>query len=73
METHHFTTCPVCGTRGPWSMGAFRPFCSRRCKRVDLGRWFNEDYKFTSPLRPSDFGDVLEEQDDTAPGQRASG
>ena len=21
------------------------PFCSRRCKLVDLGKWFNEEYK----------------------------
>lgn len=33
--------CPICGEpRRP----EFRPFCSRRCRNVDLGRWFNEVY-----------------------------
>ena len=25
--------------------GSHRPFCSVRCKMVDLGRWLNEEYK----------------------------
>ena len=33
--------CPVC--RKPAKEG-FRPFCSRRCADVDLGRWFSEQY-----------------------------
>jgi uncharacterized protein len=33
--------CPVCGK--PRNT-AYRPFCSRRCADVDLGRWFREDY-----------------------------
>lgn len=33
--------CPICGRpRDP----AFRPFCSRRCRQVDLARWMNEVY-----------------------------
>lgn len=33
--------CPICGRpRDP----AFRPFCSKRCKDVDLARWMNEVY-----------------------------
>ncbi|MCO6414856.1 DNA gyrase inhibitor YacG [Siccirubricoccus sp. KC 17139] len=38
--------CPVCGTptgeRDP--EGRFRPFCSARCRQVDLGRWLAGDY-----------------------------
>jgi uncharacterized protein len=34
--------CPICG-RPPEP--AFRPFCSRRCADVDLGRWFTETYR----------------------------
>ena len=62
------TTCPVCGARGPWSVSETRPFCSKRCKQIDLGKWFSEEYRFSSPLRPSDFGETLDEQDDTGPG-----
>ncbi|MDX1540556.1 MAG: DNA gyrase inhibitor YacG [Geminicoccaceae bacterium] len=33
--------CPICGRpRDP----VFRPFCSKRCKQVDLARWMNEVY-----------------------------
>jgi endogenous inhibitor of DNA gyrase (YacG/DUF329 family) len=33
--------CPVCGR--PADPG-FRPFCSARCRQVDLGRWLAGDY-----------------------------
>jgi hypothetical protein len=26
-----------------------RPFCSTRCKLLDLGRWFNEEYRIPGP------------------------
>ena len=25
-----------------------KPFCSRRCKDIDLGKWFNEGYRIPS-------------------------
>jgi endogenous inhibitor of DNA gyrase (YacG/DUF329 family) len=34
--------CPHCGKP---SDPLFRPFCSKRCKDIDLGRWLNEDYR----------------------------
>ena len=30
------------------------PFCTDRCRMVDLGRWFEEDYKIPRPLGPDD-------------------
>ncbi len=33
--------CPIC--RKP-ATAEHRPFCSARCKQVDLGRWFGERY-----------------------------
>ena len=33
--------CPICGGQ---SEPAFRPFCSRRCADIDLGRWLSERY-----------------------------
>ncbi|WP_088348932.1 MULTISPECIES: DNA gyrase inhibitor YacG [Rhodomicrobium] len=33
--------CPICGK--PREV-AYRPFCSKRCADVDLGRWLNERY-----------------------------
>jgi len=34
--------CPICKTRE--SMTDFRPFCSKRCADIDLGRWFKGSY-----------------------------
>ena len=36
--------CPNCGTT---SVPEHRPFCSRHCADVDLGRWLSESYVFT--------------------------
>jgi endogenous inhibitor of DNA gyrase (YacG/DUF329 family) len=34
--------CPRCGTRREWSANPWRPFCSERCKLIDLGGWLTE-------------------------------
>ena len=37
--------CPICNKIfSPDDPGAALPFCSERCKRIDLGRWMNEEY-----------------------------
>ena len=37
--------CPTCGAPVQWSADSpFRPFCSERCKYVDLGAWASERY-----------------------------
>ncbi len=38
--------CPQCGKEHQWDTNnRFRPFCSERCKLVDLGKWANEEYR----------------------------
>lgn len=38
--------CPRCKKPAVWSPdNAFRPFCSERCKRNDLGAWANDEYR----------------------------
>jgi len=46
---HRPARCPVCGKP---SEPAFRPFCSARCKQVDLGRWLSGGYAI--PGAPSE-------------------
>ncbi len=45
------STCPICKkelkAEGPHE--AF-PFCSGRCKKLDLYKWLNEEYRFSEPL-----------------------
>ena len=40
--------CPICG-KPP--VVEHRPFCSARCKQVDLGRWLGEAYRVPSEER----------------------
>ena len=38
--------CPTCGGDSVYaSSNPFRPFCSDRCKNIDLGAWANEDFR----------------------------
>ncbi len=49
--------CPRCGTATPWSdANAYRPFCSKRCKLIDLGQWATEGYRI--PQEESDAGET---------------
>ena len=37
--------CPNCGCEVEWKAeNIYRPFCSKRCKMIDLGAWASEDY-----------------------------
>jgi hypothetical protein len=44
--------CPVCGTelRGVPDDHPARPFCSFRCKRIDLLNWLEGRYRISEPL-----------------------
>jgi uncharacterized protein len=48
-EKRTAAACPICGK--PAAAGT-RPFCSRRCADVDLGRWLTEQYRV--PAAPTD-------------------
>jgi len=38
--------CPQCGKDVVWSTdNPYRPFCSERCKLIDLGQWATENYR----------------------------
>ncbi len=48
--------CPQCGKEMEWNTSnRFRPFCSERCKLIDLGKWANEEYRVEQ--REQDSGD----------------
>lgn len=37
--------CPTCEASVQWTKeNAFRPFCSERCKQIDLGAWATESF-----------------------------
>ena len=57
-------TCAICET--PLPDGAAEtvlfPFCSQRCKLIDLGRWFDGDYAVVSRASIEDIEDEMERQ-----------
>jgi uncharacterized protein len=55
--------CPTCQREIDWSQAPFRPFCSERCKLIDLGAWLTE--KHTIPGEPAP-----EEAAERAPAQQ---
>jgi uncharacterized protein len=36
--------CPICGNQFEPSESSAMPFCSERCRTIDLGRWLKEGY-----------------------------
>ena len=38
-------TCPTCRKQAPWQDNPDRPFCSERCRLLDLGAWADEEYR----------------------------
>jgi hypothetical protein len=52
--------CPTCGKSVEWHGSApWRPFCSERCKLIDLGEWMSERHRI--PGEPADEGESTAE------------
>lgn len=52
--------CPQCGGDSVFApSNRYRPFCSERCKNIDLGAWASESFRVESEAPPDDqaFGD----------------
>jgi endogenous inhibitor of DNA gyrase (YacG/DUF329 family) len=48
--------CPTCRKETAWEDNPYRPFCSDRCRVIDLGSWAQERYRISGEEReiPSD-------------------
>ncbi len=53
--------CPMCGKRATLEM---RPFCSKRCADLDLGRWLNGDYRMPTDEAPGDAAAGLDDDEE---------
>jgi uncharacterized protein len=63
MAKVRFVTCPRCGAQVAWSPeNPYRPFCSERCKLIDLGDWAMERYRV--PMEGGKDAPDAEEQDE---------
>ena len=57
--------CPRCRSevvRAPGRKAPFFPFCSERCKLIDLGKWLSEEHRIEEPLK-----EHREDQSDESP------
>ena len=52
---HRQVKCPTCGKPSPFTKeNRWRPFCSERCKLIDLGAWFDESNRIPGRQDPDD-------------------
>jgi len=54
--------CPVCGKLAD---AKYKPFCTKRCADIDLGRWLKEGYRVPTEEAPG--------EDDEGPPPRSTG
>lgn len=58
-----YLRCPTCGEMFNSEASPAMPFCSARCRQIDLGRWLDE--RIGIPIRRHDF---LDEESDLPEG-----
>lgn len=61
MSTPTLVPCPTCNAPVEWGpQSASRPFCSERCKLIDLGAWASEEHAIPgNPLEDDVFSGEL--------------
>jgi endogenous inhibitor of DNA gyrase (YacG/DUF329 family) len=68
--------CPICdqAMETPRQNWPHWPFCTRRCKLIDLGRWLGGSYRIEVPVTPVDLDDetfdseIFDNEDDASLG-----
>ncbi len=57
--------CPYCKKPSSWSDNPWKPFCSERCKMIDLGKWAMGDYRVAGEKISKEFdGEIAEDADE---------
>lgn len=52
--------CPTCGAPVVWGpQSPHRPFCSERCRKIDLGAWASDAYRVEGETPLDDESDPL--------------
>jgi endogenous inhibitor of DNA gyrase (YacG/DUF329 family) len=55
---NRLVACPKCNNLSEFSASnPFRPFCSERCKLIDLGLWASERYAIPDTSQPDEMSD----------------
>jgi endogenous inhibitor of DNA gyrase (YacG/DUF329 family) len=59
--------CPHCGKEKEFAGNEYRPFCSERCKLLDLGAWVDAEYSLpaeTSALSEEDIREIEQAEEE---------
>jgi len=56
----HAVRCPTCRREAPWEGNPHRPFCSERCRLLDIAAWADERYRVPGDPVPPE-ADILGE------------
>lgn len=63
-ESFRIVKCPTCQKEVEWRPeNAFRPFCSERCRQIDLGAWASESYRIPAAKPPDTMSEAFDEPD----------
>ncbi|MFO7905772.1 MAG: DNA gyrase inhibitor YacG [Planctomycetota bacterium] len=55
--------CPTCGREFDSAQTPAMPFCSERCRLIDLGRWLSEEHGMPVDSDPGEESDEFPEDD----------
>ena len=61
--------CPICKRSVAWEGNPFHPFCSERCKLIDLDNWLEERYRISARTDTRE-KDAAEEEPADTKGER---
>ena len=64
MPTFECPTCEKTFSVRRTADAPFRPFCSKRCKMIDLGRWLDGRYKISEPVAPADLEETCPDDEE---------
>ncbi|MEQ1651132.1 MAG: DNA gyrase inhibitor YacG [Hyphomicrobium sp.] len=59
--------CPICKSA---SVAAYKPFCSKRCADIDLGKWFNSSYAIPGAAEDDEADGVAKNAENDGENQR---
>ena len=57
--------CPICKQSVAWEGNPFHPFCSERCKLIDLDNWLEGRYRVPAPADPGEVPEAERSPTDT--------
>ncbi|MFZ3230862.1 MAG: DNA gyrase inhibitor YacG [Pseudobdellovibrio sp.] len=61
-----YVRCPQCGLLALFSAeNPSRPFCSDRCRLIDLGQWADQSYKIPVPIDSIEILELLDDAEDS--------